>query len=261
CVAAGTAVKWSMVALLPLVVGVWWTLERRLTAPGRPRRRAFILIGLAAVIAPPLAVIAVSLPRELGPDRVAPAAWWREQRAVARFHRDLRPQNANAASGVYWATLTAPARLFAKHCPPALAGSSDGVCPSGHGTTDVRILAVANPVVWFAGLLGLVATLVRSARGDPVAAILLAAVATQWLPWVLSPRDAYSFYAVTLVPLLVLCAVREVGLWPAGRAQQLVPAGVTFAATAAFAVLWPLWSAQPLSAARLRLLTWWPGWW
>ncbi len=267
--ALGTAVKWSALTMAPLVAGVGWVLAGRLAAvTGGVRWRGRARALLAVAVLPPLALVAVALPRQLGPDRTTPAGYLTEQRAVARFHRELRPDNSNAASAWTWVAQTHPVHLYRSRCPlaPPAPGAdpgadrrrtTDGSCRDGPRVA--RIVAGANPVVWLLGLLGLGWAAVAARRGDEVAVVLAGGVAATWLPWLLSPRVSYAFYAVTVVPALVLAAAGAVSALPT-RARRVVPALAVGLAGAAFVALWPVWSAQPIPPTVDRWLTWWPGW-
>ena len=87
---------------------------------------------------------------------------------------------------------------------------------------------------------------------------LLALTAAQWVPWMLSGREVYSYYAVSLVPLLAVGTVLTLDRLPRVRRWTLVP--LIVGAVAAFVFLYPLFVGEALEpgAADLRLLL--PGW-
>ncbi|MCU0268522.1 MAG: phospholipid carrier-dependent glycosyltransferase [Acidimicrobiales bacterium] len=248
------ATKWSGAALLPIVAVTFGRLAWRRWPPGGPRARQ-VAATLAIVFLVPVGIyVAGYLPRLAAPDDGGVASWVDDQVAMARFHRDLRPRTSGAHPAWTWATQHEPTVLFAKECRPALGlapdGSSDGICPARPDTTTARILAVANPVVWFAGLASAPVLAWRAvARGDRVARLLLAFGAAVWIPWLLGPREALSFYAAALVPFLALWTVSA--RWP----RPLV-AGILVAATAAAVWLWPLWTAIPLDPAAAHARAW-----
>lgn len=254
------AVKWYGLWFMVVVAVVALVLDRRHVPPGRHRWRAWIVTALRVGLLPLVIYVAAWVPREFGPAPMTPRQFWDAHVAVARFHIDLRPTNAYAASGATWLLQTRPVALYKESCTPALGGSPAGVCPKVHHDTEVRILAVANPVVWAAGIGGLVAALVLVAwRRDRIAAIIVATVATQWLPWVLTSRAAFSFYEATLVPPLVVAAAYALSRGKRRVWAWIAPV-VVVGAVAMFAYLYPLWTGLPLShhAAQMRLL--WESW-
>lgn len=258
-VALGIAVKWSAVpALLPVGV-VLAVLDHRLVPPGHPRFRAWALTA-ALTLGLPLAVYLLAfVPREIGPDRIGPRAFLAEQTRIARFHRDLRPTNRYAVSARSWMAQTAPAALYLVQCKPASSPTSDGVCRATNRRTEGRILATPNPVVWFLGLAGALCLGALAARGDRMAVIILGFGASQWVPWLLTRREAYSFYAVTLVPFLVIAVAYGAQRLPV-RARAALALGSVALASAVFVLLLPIWTARAVSPHTATRLTAWPGW-
>jgi hypothetical protein len=230
------------------------------------------LRSAALIVLPVAAILVFVLPRELGPDRVSPAGYWREQVNTFEFHKNLRPTNPNAANAWTWATLSHPANLYRLDCPVVRDRSSvehlDAPDAVGRSTTSgdcrsgafvVRVIAGGNPVVWLGGMVGVVGALVLALRRDEVAAILVGGLAATWLPFVLSPRVSYSFYAVTVVPPMALCLTWLLHRLPA-RWTDRIGAGLLVLAAIAFGVLWPVWTGRPLSPRVHGWLTSWPGW-
>jgi len=255
-VGLATSVKWSGLFLIVVVAAVGAVIDRRLAPPGRARWRSWGTTAWRVTLVPVLVYVAVWLPREVGVSPMTPKQFWDGHVAVARFHRDLEPSNAYAASATTWLAQTEPVALYKQTCTPAMAGSPAGLCPRRARDTEVRILAVASPVVWAAGIVGLAALLVRIAwRRDRVAVLVVAVVATQWLPWVLNPRAAFSFYEATLVPPLVIGAAYALSRGKR-RAWTWLGAATVVAAVTMFVYLYPLWTGLPLShhAAQARLL-------
>jgi dolichyl-phosphate-mannose--protein O-mannosyl transferase len=91
-------------------------------------------------------------------------------------------------------------------------------------------------------------------RRDDAAGIVLALAAAQWLPWILSGREVYSYYAVSLVPLLALATVLALHRLPRVRRWTVVP--LVIGSVACFTFLYPLLTGTALGdgAADLRLL-------
>jgi dolichyl-phosphate-mannose--protein O-mannosyl transferase len=257
----GGSVKWSALWILPVVAVVLCILDWRTRAAGRPRRKAVAVTVALAVLLPLPIYLATWIPRAVGPARLTPSQFVQQQREVAEFHLKLRPSNSNASSGVTWLWLEDPTRLYRETCEPEMSGQPTRVCPRHGGqVTEVRILSLANPFVWvtgLAGVLGLVGLLVRRRRG--VAAWLLALAATQWVPWIINPRAAYTFYQASLIPLLVVGAAVSFAATTHRRWRRSAVV-VLLAAFAGFAFFYPLWVGRPLSPAAYALRMWLPRW-
>lgn len=280
---AGLAVKWGAVWTWPVVAAVIVVLERRAAAPGGPRRRR-TLASLATLALVPLAVYVLAFGPWLANAEQTAAGlehcgterpcrlgvvergvvWVEHQRDLVEFHAGLEVDNVEAAPAWTWALQTEPSDLFRKPCLPAMADApaalDDGTCTADDGPTRARVLALANPVGWLAGLLALGALAVIAVRRrDDTAGLLLALAASQWVPWMLGGRDVYSYYAVSLVPFLALAVVAALEHLPrrAGRRTALALAVLT---GAAFWFVLPLLGGVALGpdAADLRLLL--PGW-
>lgn len=257
----GGSVKWSSLWILPVVAVVLCILDWRTREAGWPRRKG-LAATVALVLLLPLPIyLATWIPREVGPARLTPAQFLDQQREVAEFHLKLRPSNSNASSGVTWLWLEDPTRLYLETCEPEMSGQPTRICPKhAEHLTEVRILSLANPVVWvtgLAGVLGLVGLLLRRRRG--MAAWLLALTATQWVPWIINPRAAYTFYQASLIPLLVVGAAVSFAATTHRRWRRT--AGVmVVAAFGCFVFFYPLWVGQPLSPAAYALRMWLPRW-
>lgn len=274
----GMAMKWGAVWTWPVAAVVLVSLERRVAAPGSPRRRvtvaalavlALVPVGLYLASYAPwfaqaertragLAHCGTESPCRLGvTERFV--VFVDHQRTLVDFHAGLDTDNPEAAPAWSWATQTHPANLFSKPCLPEMAAApgalDDGVCTNASEPTEARLLALANPVSWFAGLLALgVLAVVAVRRGDDAAGVLLALAAAQWLPWMLTGREVYSYYAVSLVPLLALAVVLALDRLPRVRPWALPVLGV--GALVAFVFLYPLLTGHALTdgPADLRLL-------
>ncbi len=282
----GVAIKWSAAWTWPVAAIVLVALERRAAEPG-PIRRRVTLRSLAVLVVVPAALYVGSYavwftqaertrsglehchgedPCRLGlVDRLE--VWVDHQRSLLDFHTQLEPENPYVAPAWTWLIQSEPANLFDKPCFPSMADPpadlDDHVCASTDHDTHARILVVANPVSWIAGLLALLVLIWRTVRRrhDPRAdtyGVLVALTVAQWLPWAVSGREVYSYYAITLVPLLALAVVAVLDRHRSALRWALPLLVVS--SFAAFAWLYPLLAGIPLSdgAAGMRLLL--PGW-
>lgn len=282
CLGLGAGVKWSALLVLPIALTVFLTLDRRLAVPGRPRRLALARTTLVLLVVPALVYVATYTVWFARYDEAASSwqrcgepvcptsvagrapAWLDTQRDMARFHLTHPTHNSRAAPAWTWPLLARPSPLLEKDCVGELgaapAALDDGVCPDGARAGPsgrARLLAVANPVGWFAGVAAVAVLLVRAARrSDPVAPVLVGLTALQWLPWVMTGKNVYSFYAVTLVPLFAWSVVATLRSWRRGRPVAL---GLVVAQAVAFAWFLPIWTGAALSPgdAGYHLLPWW----
>jgi len=280
----GTAMKWGAVWTWPVAAAVLLGLELRLVERGRARRRrALAILGVLILVPAALYVASYAVwfpqaertraglahcaaadedPCRLGAfERVE--VWFDHQRDLVDFHAGLDTDNPEAAPAWHWATQADPADLFSKPCFPEMADPprdlDDGVCPASEERTQARLLSVANPVSWAAGMLGLVGLAwFALRRRDDAAGVVLALAAAQWVPWMLTGREVYSYYAISLVPLLALATVLTLDRLPRLRRWAVVP--LLAGSAALFVLLYPLLVGEALTpgAADLRLLL--PGW-
>lgn len=278
----GTAMKWGSAWTWPVAAIVLVSLERRVAPPGPSRRRrtaaalavlALVPVGVYVTAYGPwfaqaertragLAHCHGKLPCDLGAlDRAT--VWVDHQRMLVDFHAHLDTDNPEAAPAWSWAGQSHPANLFSKLCLPQMAEApapfDDGACPDRDEATEIRVLALANPVSWAAGLLALGAlAFLAVRRGDDAAGIVVALAASQWLPWMLSGREVYSYYAVSLVPLLALATVLALDRLPRVRRYTVAP--LLVGCVLAFAFLYPLLAGVALTDGAADLRLWLSGW-
>lgn len=278
----GTAMKWGAVWTSPVAAVVLVSLERRAAAPGASRRRVTVTALAVLTLVPVGLYVAAYGPWFFQAERTRAGlahcgsespcrlglterfvVFVDHQRTLVDFHAGLDTDNPEAAPAWSWAAQAHPANLFSKPCLPEMTASpdalDDGVCTDADGPSEARLLALANPVSWFAGLLALGALAgLAVRRGDDAAGTLLALAAAQWLPWMLTGREVYSYYAVSLVPLLALATVLALDRLP--RVRRYVAPALAVGSVVAFAFLYPLLTGQALTEgpADLRLLV--PGW-
>ena len=187
-------------------------------------------------------------------------AFWNYQVTMFRYHSTLEATHSFASPWYEWPLDIRPIWYFA------------GDTQEGYST----ISAFGNPLLWWAGIpaLGAAACLWWKERFR-WAGLVLAGVASVYLPWVLVPRLTFIYHYFTAVPFLVvaLCGVFSLLYQRGGFARQLTfPGGIqcsgatlllaafTAACLLLFAVYFPVLSGSPTTrdyANALELFETW----
>ena len=96
-------------------------------------------------------------------------------------------------------------------------------------------------------------------RRSGLALWLLLAAATQWLPWIVNPRESYSFYQASLIPVLLVGAGVVAGRWR-GTATTVGLATVAGVAVGLGVLFYPIWTGLPLTPRAALFRLWLRGW-
>ena len=291
----GIATKWTVAYIVLVCLIGFLAIHAR--GRGEPRQgRAVARTVLTLVVVPPLIYIACYLPWMVMIDRTAAGydachdhqqcsfsildrieMFKDDQKRILDFHTGLlSDHNSNADFAYYWIDQSAPAVLFRKVCVPELQQAppdlADHACDGASPGDVMEIVAVPNPVVWYASLAAGIVLIVKVVRrGNLYALLLLLFFFYQWFPWVIDPfaikdallhgqwhdvlqqRRAYSFYEAGMMPVLAV--------WPALALdhKKVKWLGYVLAATAvaAFLYYWPIWSGYPLAPNQIKAREYW----
>ena len=265
---SATAVKWSggYVALAAVALLVAWEMAASRAGPGdaetgaRPsslRAVARLELGPSLVLlgAVPLLVYLASYAGRVHGELLALP--WREgsvwrailehQLAMLRFHIGLAGDHPYESAPWSWLLLKRPVAYFF----------------AASGGTYREILAIGNPLTWWAGAVGLAVVGVRWARSgadlmrpEPV---LLAAALGTYLPWLIlggSRSQVFIWYLMPTIPFLYAA----LGLLAAHAWSSVVGRVATglgaLAVAISFAFFLPILTAQPLSPEAWRTRIW-----
>ncbi|GAB4099073.1 dolichyl-phosphate-mannose--protein mannosyltransferase [Sinomonas halotolerans] len=285
CLGLAVGVKWSALAFVAAfgLLTVLWDASARRTAGIRAWLPAAVVrdapLAFASIVAVGAAVYTATwwgwfasgegYFRTWAAEHPDPAwAWvpealrslWHYHSEAYRFHSGLSSPHPYAASPWSWLVQGRPTSFY--YTEPS------GACGTDHCSSAV--LAVGNPLIWWAGTLALgVVLLLWAGRRDWRAGAVLAGVAAGYLPWFSFPdRTMFAFYSVAFEPYLVLALTLALGLLlgrpgaPAWRRQGgFLAVGVfVLAALAVSAYLVPLWTAEPIPYLEWRLRLWMPSW-
>lgn len=147
----------------------------------------------------------------------------------------------------------------------------DQGCDAPAGETCMRqVLLLGNPILWWGGIVALaVAVAVWVGRKDWRFGIPVLGVGSTWLPWLqYDDRTIFLFYAVAILPFVVLALVLSMGLLigpsttPTPRRTAGVVASGLFllAVLAAFAFFWPIWTDELITHSDWMRRMWFKAW-
>ena len=188
---------------------------------------------------------------------------WHYHAEAWRFHVGLNSAHSYASNPLSWPLQTRPTSFYwnsVKEVTPE--------CPSGNCAAEV--LALGNPIIWWAGLVAMVHQLWRwIARRDWRSGAVLCGIAAGWLPWMMYlNRTIFTFYTVVYVPFLVMALAMSLGTligpkeasesrrqWGAFAAGAIIVAAVLVAWW-----MYPIWTGELLPYDSWRLRMWMPTW-
>lgn len=281
------ATKWS--GLFALCAAILFVLVSELAWRRRVAGRAWVRpgrivtsVGLTLVLAPAVVYLlsyggwfanfehtlpgkapcpAQGCPTSL-PGQIARMAkgWAAEQTAIFQFHQELTADHPYRASAASWPLMIRPVAYYYEDCSAERIERGDPcVVAEGH---VAEILGMGNPAIWWMALPAyLILGWLAVRRRDWVAWTILAFLAVQYLPWLISPRSVFFFYATPLVPFIcyaVAYAATQLGHRPGLR---WLPPAVATIALASFLFWYPLLTGLEISKAAWDLRIWLrPGW-
>jgi dolichyl-phosphate-mannose--protein O-mannosyl transferase len=178
--------------------------------------------------------------------------WFGEQQEIFRFHRDLEVTHNYRASALNWPITRRPVVYYYESC----SDEGDEPCAVERGQIE-EIIGLGNPVIWWVAL-PLYPFLLWAAivRRDRIAATIAVFLFAQYVPWLVQARPLFFFYALPLVPMVVLTLAWAADHALRHRTARWVPVGVAAAALAAFVYWLPLYYGFRITedAWRMRML-------
>ncbi len=201
---------------------------------------------------------------------------WQSLRSLWHYHHDVYVFHTgflNESTHVYqsnpwgWLVLNRPVGVDAQL---DIAPGEQG-CGAVAGSTCLRqVLLLGNPVVWWFGTIAaLWAVVAWVGRRDWRYGLVTVGIAVTWLPWLrYDDRPIFSYYAVTILPFLVLGTTLLLGellgrrdASPWRRSVGAVAAGSVLVLTlVAFAWFWPIWTDQLVTNQEWLQRMWFKRW-
>ncbi|MCI2239889.1 phospholipid carrier-dependent glycosyltransferase [Paenibacillus sp. TRM 82003] len=212
-------------------------------------------------------------PGDLVPDALR--SLWHYHQQAYDFHVGLDSPHPYSANPWSWLVQGRPTSFFYEAPELGQQGCEVAECSKA-------ITSLGTPVLWWAGVVALVVLLWWWAlRRDWRAGAVLAGYAATYLPWFqYQHRTIFTFYAVVLVPFVVLGVVFALGLLlgpdPGAavlrggvgveaalrrRRRGALAAGVVVVAcVACFAFFWPVYTGQVVPYEAWQDRMWLPSW-
>ena len=277
------ATKWSalwFIAFFGLLVFAWGIGAQRRAGDEHPIRTAIIKDGVLALVPMVLLPVVVYVASWYGWISSAEGwnrAWaatnpssvpfipdvlrslWHYHGEAWRFHVGLKSEHAYEANAWSWPILGRPTSFFYE---------SPNTC--GASSCSQEVIALGNPIIWWAGLLAIVHQTWRwLSRRDPRSAAVVVGWAAGWLPWLLfQERTIFFFYSIVLVPFMAAALAMSLGtvLGPdtADRLRRKRGAyavgSFLVVATAATWFFLPIWTAEVLTYQQWHWRMWLPSW-
>jgi dolichyl-phosphate-mannose--protein O-mannosyl transferase len=199
-------------------------------------------------------------------DSVVPAALrslWHYHAEAWRFHVGLNSGHAYASNAMGWPFMARPTAFYWDTIKDGTRG-----CPTDNCVAET--VALANPIIWWAGSLAMVHQLWRwIGRRDWRSGAVLVGIAAGWIPWLMYlDRTIFTFYTVAYVPFIVMALAMSLGtvLGPADapvrrrRDGALVVGLFLIAAILAAWWFYPVWTGEVITYDAWRLRMWMPTW-
>lgn len=127
----------------------------------------------------------------------------------------------------------------------------------------IGVIALGNPILWWASIPALLASLWLVARQRYGMLLLpLLAFAAAYLPWWVIPRTEFQYYVVGGVPFMFMLLAYWLDRFLASRqfSKLVLAKTVIVAAVLAFVFFYPLLTAYPISKTYYGLHIWFRSW-
>ncbi len=278
----GCSVKWSGVwfAFGFIALSLVWDISaRRAVGVLRPWRATLlrdlpstVLVTAAIIIATYLLSWTGWFISDNGWDRnwaegtgilAALSSLWHYHAEMWNFHVGLTTEHAYASNPWGWLLQVRPTSFYWNNVTDRTQG-----CPTDNCAAEV--VALGNPVIWWAGVLAIVYQLWRwLGRRDWRSAAVLVGIAAGWLPWMLYlNRTIFTFYTVVFMPFvaiaLAMSAAALLGPPTASdirRRRGMIAVCVLVAAVVIVAWwMYPVWTGELLPYNEWQQRMWLPSW-
>jgi dolichyl-phosphate-mannose-protein mannosyltransferase len=129
--------------------------------------------------------------------------------------------------------------------------------PTGMAST---IASFGNPAVWWAAIPAFFIAVRAAWKGNKAMFVVVIAVLSQMLPWMLVSRSAFIYHFFPMVPFMMLSVVYVIKQWiEKGRSKKMVY-GYLVLVIALFILFYPAVSGLIVPESYIKFLRWLPSW-
>lgn len=172
------------------------------------------------------------------------------QSSMFNYHSQLVATHPFSSSWWEWPFMKRPVWFYS---------GGDGVGP---GLTS-SIVTIGNPLIWWTGIFALIAAVYFSIRRrDKSVYMLWIAFLSQYIPWMLVPRETFLYHYFAMVPFMILGIVYVVKLFEE-KFPRLSYLKYVYVAGAAvlFILFYPVLSGMTVNVDYVNWgLRWFPSW-
>lgn len=181
------------------------------------------------------------------------------QQAYA-FHTGLTTAHSYQANAWGWPVMARPTSFFYE---------SEGL-NCGADTCSQEVIALGNPVIWWAAVLAVLHQVWRwAAVRDWRAGAVLCGFLAGWAPWLMyQERTVFSFYSIVFLPFMIMALTLSLGTILGTTADSRDRRGNGAVAVLAFLIVavgvswwfYPVWTADVLTYHEWQMRMWLPTW-
>ena len=281
--ALGVSVKWSglwFLAIFMIMTLLWDVSTRRAIGVPRPWVATLLLSAPIAFISTVIITVGVYLLSWTGwflsdsgwgrnwaadqgpswlPDSLRSLLNYHSQ--AWNFHVNLDSEHSYQSNPLSWPFMTRPTSFTYESIKDGSLG-----CPTDHCSQEV--LALGNPIIWWAALLAVPYQLWNwIANRDWRSGAILAGIVAGWFPWLLYlDRTIFTFYTVAYVPFIVMAVAFTIMRLLQRKPPQQQPWVVALVGLYLFAVVaaawwfYPIWTGEVIPYTQWQLRMWMPTW-
>ncbi|MFZ9309040.1 MAG: dolichyl-phosphate-mannose--protein mannosyltransferase [Candidatus Nanopelagicales bacterium] len=183
--------------------------------------------------------------------------------AMWNFHVNLTVAHSYSANPWTWPLQIRPTSFFFESYSAGKNGCESGTCAA-------EVLALGNPLIWWAGTLALIHQLWRVIRYvDGRSVSILGFFLAGWLPWLFfQERTVFGFYTIILLPAIVLALAYSLSLMLGspyqsrlGRARAALSVGTVVAVSVTLSIFfYPIWVGETISYTYWQVHMWFSSW-